>query len=61
MTDKLAAPFEPPCRKKEFKVDAEHEHWNFLKGSGPSAPPRVVRAAPDVERVRTPSAFGIFI
>mmetsp|Transcript_23616 Transcript_23616/g.51540 ORF Transcript_23616/g.51540 Transcript_23616/m.51540 type:complete len:176 (-) Transcript_23616:158-685(-) len=30
------------CRKKEFKVDAEFEHWDFLKGSGPSAPPRVM-------------------
>jgi hypothetical protein len=37
-------PPEPPVRKKEYIVLAEHEHWDYLKGSGPSAPPRVVRA-----------------
>lgn len=34
---------DPPVRKKEYIVLAEHEHWDFLKGSGPSAPPRIVR------------------
>jgi len=33
----------PPVRKKEFVVMNECDHWNFLKGSGPAAPSRIVR------------------
>mmetsp|Transcript_18745 Transcript_18745/g.25976 ORF Transcript_18745/g.25976 Transcript_18745/m.25976 type:complete len:179 (+) Transcript_18745:193-729(+) len=34
------------CRKKEFRADAENTQWDFLKGSGPSAPPRVLLDPP---------------
>jgi len=33
-------------RKKEFGVAAEHQNWDYLKGAGPSAPPRILRDPP---------------
>mmetsp|Transcript_38041 Transcript_38041/g.63945 ORF Transcript_38041/g.63945 Transcript_38041/m.63945 type:complete len:175 (+) Transcript_38041:222-746(+) len=37
---------EQSCRKKEFKVDAEHDQWDYLKGRGPSAPPKYLTDSP---------------
>jgi hypothetical protein len=53
-------PPEPPVRKKEYIVLAEHEHWDYLKGSGPSAPPRVVRA-PSVHPVHNGHRYRFWV
>lgn len=41
---------EPPIarvtRKKMFTVAAENQHWDFLKGSGPAAPPKMLSDTP---------------